>query len=221
MAKFDVVVFDLDGTLIDSAPDIQVALNKFLASVDRSPLSLEAVTGLIGDGSHSLIRKSFKATGAAVDENLLEKHVEAYLCHYEANIADLTTVFPGVELALEQLRSGGFKVALCTNKPMSATRNVLKALKLDSFFDFIAAGDSYPVKKPHPDHISLLLTDMGIAPGNAAYVGDSAYDAEAALGANVTFILIEHGYPANLTEDLKPHAAIGSFETLQPTLSGL
>ena len=184
------LIFDLDGTLIDSAPDLRAALNRLLADRGLSPLSHEAVRGMIGDGAKALVERAF----AAHDRVAGSAELGDFLEDYEANAAVQTAPYPGVEAALTAFQAAGHKMAVCTNKPEQAARNVLAALRLNHFFTAIIGGDR-PHRKPDPRHLAAALAALGESSG--VMIGDHANDQAAAAGLDLPFIHCAWGYGKN------------------------
>lgn len=208
------VCLDLDGTLIDSAPDLASALNRRLVAAGLAPHPLEAVKRMIGDGARMLLTRGFQAAGAPLDEDGLARELEAFIEDYERNALVETRAFEGVAEALEALRAAGFTLAVVTNKPAGATHIVLDALGLDHHFATVAGGDSFPVRKPHPGHLLGALAAIGIAPGDAVMVGDHRNDLLAARDAGVASIYARFGYGEEDHRALGAIASIGGFAEL-------
>jgi phosphoglycolate phosphatase len=182
------VIFDLDGTLIDAAPDLRAALNRVLAEQGQAPLTLEDVHRMIGDGAKILVERAFAERGqVARPENLV-----AFLADYEANAVVETVVYPGVKDALTALWDAGHPLAVCTNKPRAATRIILGALGLDGFFPVVIGGDSTPYRKPDPRHLAAAVEALGVTA--AVMVGDHENDMAAARGLNIPGIFAAWGY---------------------------
>ncbi|WP_290688835.1 MULTISPECIES: phosphoglycolate phosphatase [unclassified Haematobacter] len=184
-----IVVFDLDGTLIDSAADIHSAVNHVLAENSVPPLPLTAVRSFIGEGTRVLMQRVIAAVGA--DPALLEPWHTSFLAEYERNPAVRTTVFPGVREALAQLRERGARLGLCTNKPARATGLLLEALDL-AVFDQVTAGDTLAERKPSP--LPVLHTIDVLGGGEAVFIGDSEIDARAAEAGRIPFGIFTGGY---------------------------
>jgi phosphoglycolate phosphatase len=182
------VIFDLDGTLIDSAPDIGAALNRLLAAQGLEALSAKAVQSMIGDGAKVLVERGFAARGRVAEpENLA-----AFLEDYEANATVETVPYPGIVEALAALRDAGHGLAVCTNKPAEATRIILAGLGLEPFFQAVIGGDSTPYRKPHPGSLAAALAALGAADG--VMIGDHENDMAAARGLNMPAIFAAWGY---------------------------
>jgi phosphoglycolate phosphatase len=184
------MVFDLDGTLVDSAPDIAAAINRMLAGRGHAPLSVPAVASMVGDGVKPLIQRVFAAAGGTPDEAAAHD----YLSDYESNVAVDTTLFDGIPACLEALKAAGFRLAVCTNKPEKATRLLLAALGIADEFDAIGGGDSFAAHKPNPLHLSETVKAAGSIPSRALMVGDHTNDIAAATGCNVPAIFAGWGY---------------------------
>ncbi len=196
------IVFDLDGTLIDSAPDIAAAANRTLAEVGVTPLSLAQARSFVGGGAPIFVERMAAARGLADPAVLLPR----FLHHYEGAVAH-TVIYPGVEDALARLRAGGHRLGLCTNKPVGPTRSVLAHFGWDAMFDIVVGGDSLAVCKPDPAPLLAAFEDLGEGP--CLYVGDSEVDAETAARAGVPFVLFTEGYRKSPVADLQ-HGALFS-----------
>ena len=152
------LIFDLDGTLVDSAPDLRAALNEMLRERGRAPLSPGQVRGMIGDGAAALVSRALAAGGAAAaaDKAALPRFLELY----QANATRLTRPYPGVPETLTALRRAGYRTAICTNKPQRATIGILQGLDLAALFDAVAGGDRFAVRKPDPGHLLGLPAEF-------------------------------------------------------------
>ncbi len=195
-------IFDLDGTLVDSAPDLRAALNRLLAAEGLEPLSLPEVAAMIGDGARALLAKAFAARAAHFNEALLP----GFLDDLEENSAVLTRPYPGMVAALEALSGRGWQHAVCTNKPIAATRALLDALGLAPHFALVLGGDSLAVKKPDPGHVLGILAGLGVAAGEAVMIGDHQNDIRAARGAGVCSVFAAWGYGDGTGADLSAAA---------------
>jgi phosphoglycolate phosphatase len=182
------VVFDLDGTLIDSEPDIRATLNRVLAAEGLAPLPREAVAKMIGDGAKVLLERGFAARGRAFEP----RYLEAFLADYEVNSTVETVPFPGIPAALEALRAAGHRLGVCTNKPENATRGILAGLDIEKYFSAVTGGDSTPFRKPNPAHLAATLAALGAT--EAVMVGDHENDIKAAAGLEIPSIFVTWGY---------------------------
>jgi phosphoglycolate phosphatase len=199
------LVFDLDGTLIDSAPDIHAAANRLLAEEGLASMSLPQVRGMIGRGVPWLMQQLLAASGQPADPARAARMAARYMAGEDA--VHLTGVYPGVLRALTALQDAGHAMAICTNKPMQATEAVLRHLGLRGFFAALVAGDSLPLRKPDPAPLRAAVAALG--GGAAVYVGDHEVDAETAAGAGVPFVLYTEGYRAGPVAGLAARAFAG------------
>lgn len=216
-----VLVCDLDGTLVDSLPDLTEALSNLLRAAGRRALSQAEVRIMVGDGVAVLVERGFAATGAVPPAPDLAAHVVSFIEIYEKNMTARTRPYPGALAALRDLRAAGWRLAVCTNKPEHATRGILSALGFDGLIESVAGGDTYPVKKPDPEHILRLLKDMGATAESAAMLGDSANDVRAGQAAGLPVVAISHGYGATPANELGAERVIGHFDELAEALAAL
>jgi phosphoglycolate phosphatase len=197
------LVFDLDGTLVDSVPDLHAALNEMLRERGRPPLTLPQVKRMVGDGPPAMVARALAATGAG--ETDAGGALARFLEIYEANPVRLTRLYPDVRRTLTELRRRGYGTAICTNKPQRATIAVIDGLGLGDLFDGIAGGDRFPVKKPDPGHLLNLIWGLGARREATVMIGDNENDAAAARAAGVLLVLMRYGYarvdPASLAAD--------------------
>lgn len=192
MQPIQAIVFDLDGTLLDSAPDIGHSLNLMLADLGRPPLDLTIVKSLMGEGTMELCRLALEETGG-VDGDDVYPYVKAFIQHYRKIKPDPSQIYPHTRETLEMLVSRGIKVGLCTNKAESATNNILKQLDLARYFGFVAGGDTFPVHKPDPAHITGVLDALQAANAASVFVGDGPRDVVASFRAGIPCIVVTHG----------------------------
>ena len=183
-------VFDLDGTLVDSAPDIHAALDRLMARRRLPGFARAEVVGMIGDGVRVLLERAHAARGITLDEASFDH----FMTDYEANAAVLTQPFTGIPELLSALQASGWRLAVCTNKPEAAARVLLAGLGLDRHFSALGGGDSFPMRKPDPGHLRATLAAAGAAPDQAVMIGDHATDMLAARGAGVRAIFAGWGY---------------------------
>lgn len=215
---FDVVAFDLDGTLADTSADLAAALNHALQRAGRPAIMLDDVRSMVGHGTRALMRKGLAATGAA-SEALVEASLPDLVDFYASNICRATAAYPGVETALDTLSSRGARLAICTNKPERLTRMLLDALGWARRFDAVIGGDTLPVCKPDPAPLREAIARAG--GGAAAYVGDSITDARTAAAAGVPFIAVAFGFRDRPVEQLGGQAVLDHFDALTATLERL
>lgn len=204
------IVFDLDGTLIDSAPDIHAAANRMLEDFGHAPLTLARVTSFIGNGIPNLVRLVMQERGIpSAEEQIMQARM---LEHYTAHPADLSQPYPGVIDCLQTLRNQGYRLGVCTNKLLEPTLQILQALHLTSFFDVVIGGDTLPVKKPDPAPLLKAFEELEAAA--LLYVGDSEVDAATADAADVPFALFTEGYRKTPVDELPHTATFNHFELL-------
>lgn len=203
------IIFDLDGTLIDSVPDIHAAVNRVFTARGAAGFTRPEVQGFVGRGAPNLIARACAARGLPVTGH--EAILAEFLRVYEA-AHELTQLYPGVLPALEALRGAGFRLGLCTNKPLAPTRAVLAHFGLAPFFGAVIGGDSLAVKKPDP--APLLATLDALGGGEAIFVGDSEVDAETAERAGLPFLLFTEGYRKGPVDTLPHRAAFEDFAAL-------
>ncbi|MFC3125851.1 phosphoglycolate phosphatase [Pseudoroseomonas globiformis] len=184
------VIFDLDGTLVDSRLDICDALNRLMASRLQPSFTLAEVTSFIGDGVPVLLQRAFSARQLEQDPAALSD----FLTEYEAKAAERTRPFPGIIPVLDELRARDWQMMVCTNKPERAARLLLEALGLCPYFSALGGGDSFPIRKPDPRHLLLTLAKTGTSANHAVMVGDHHNDVAAGLAAGCQTIFCRWGY---------------------------
>ncbi|MEL6574959.1 MAG: phosphoglycolate phosphatase [Pseudomonadota bacterium] len=212
-APLRAVVFDLDGTLVDSAPDIAASLNATLVALGRGPLPLPRVLGNVGHGMRHLIARCLADSGGgAEDEALIDRALGLYRAHYAEHLADATRPYPNVPEVLEQLAESGLKLAVCTNKPEGLSQKLLAALDLAPFFPVVVGGDTVAERKPHPAPLLHAIKQLGAAPGDTLFVGDSAPDEGAARAAGARFAFHTEGYAQGPTEDYVAEFRFGRWD---------
>ena len=215
------LVLDLDGTLIDSAPDLRAAANTVLGEAGRPPLDLPTIRRFVGDGVRKLVERAFAATGSALDDAALDRATARYVALYEAAATVLTRPYDGVPETLARLRAAGLKLAVCTNKPAAAAGIVLRELGLAPLIDGLSGGDSVARKKPDPAHVRDALARIGGAPGAAAMVGDNEHDVAAGKAAGLRTIAVTYGYCRVPHAELGADALIARFGDLEGALRRL
>lgn len=216
-----IAVFDLDGTLADTAADLVATLNVILEQEGAPPFPIEEAGDLIGAGGRPLITRGLQAAGRAVDPEHLEVLYRRFLAHYEANICVETRLFPGVVEALDRLEAEGFLLAICTNKFEAHAVRLLEALGIAGRFAAICGRDTFPVFKPDPGHILLTVHAAGGDPRRAVMVGDSRSDVAAAQAAAVPVVAVDFGYTDVPVASLNPDRVISRFEELFGAVTGL
>ncbi|MGH6895794.1 MAG: phosphoglycolate phosphatase [Geminicoccaceae bacterium] len=220
-APLAAVVFDLDGTLADTAADLQAHGNAVLGELGRPGLALADVRLLVGDGARTLLRRGLEASGGIPPGVDLDRLYARFLERYTADPARFSTVHEGVVQMLERFQAQGLRLGVCTNKPQAPTDRLLAALGLDRFFQAIVGGDAVPAKKPDPGHLSAVLERLGAAPARAVMVGDSGHDLLAARALGVPCILVSFGYTPVPARALGADRVIDRFAELPAALASL
>jgi phosphoglycolate phosphatase len=184
------LVFDLDGTLADTVPDLAASLNRVMGRRGFPPFTRAEVAAMVGDGAAALVSRAFAARARPQDPQALGD----FLADYGSNFACDTRAYPGVDAALGRLAATGWRLAVCTNKPQAPAHDLLAALGLDHYFAAIGGGDSFPVRKPDPAHLLATIAAAGGTPARALMAGDHRNDVTAAAGAGIACIFATWGY---------------------------
>jgi phosphoglycolate phosphatase len=209
-----VIAFDLDGTLVDTAPDLIGTLNWLLAEEGVAPLPLDEARPFIGRGARWMIERGYQAAGVMLEAGEVQPLFDRFITRYNAHIADESRPFPGVVEALQALRARGARLAVCTNKLTGLSVNLLDALNLTCLFDAVIGADAAPAAKPDPRHLETAIAAAGGSPTRAILVGDAATDAGAARAARVPLILVSFGYTETPAAELKPDILLHHFDEL-------
>lgn len=216
MKSAPTVVFDLDGTLVDTAIDLMDGLNHVLASEGMEPVDYSDVTTLVGQGARSMIERGFKLRGRPLGEDRLSGLLAIFSERYLANMPGESQPYPGVVAALERFKAAGFRLAVCTNKLEHFARPLLKGIKLDHYFDAIAGGDTFEMRKPDGRHILKTVALAGGEPSACVMIGDSINDILAAQDAAIPSVAVPFGYSDVPVETLNPSRIIAHFDELTP-----
>jgi phosphoglycolate phosphatase len=209
------LVFDLDGTLVDSLADLRAALNEMLRGLARRELSADEVRRMIGDGTHALVQRALHATGDGVD---LENAHQRFLDFYTAAPTRLSRLYPDVAATLSSLTESGARLGICTNKQQAATFAVLEGFNIAKYFDVIVGGDVVSFRKPDPRHLLAALEQLRASPDESVMIGDSENDYAAGRGAGAAVILMRYGYLRVPPETLAPDAWLDRFADIPPAL---
>jgi phosphoglycolate phosphatase len=212
------VVFDLDGTLVETAPDLIAATNHTLSHAGLAPVPPELLRPTISFGAVAMIAKGFAHHGLAPDRPELETHFERFIAYYTANIAATSHAYPGLEDALTALHMRGARLAVCTNKLAGMSRQLLGDLRLFDRFAALAGRDTFPVCKPHPDHLIGAVRMAGGHPGRAIMVGDSTTDIDTAKAAGIPVVAVTFGYTDVPVREQSPDAVIDHYDELVPAI---
>jgi phosphoglycolate phosphatase len=213
------VLFDLDGTLIHSLPDLAAAVNRLLETEGRAPLDDRSVMAMVGDGAGTLVTRAFMATGGMPGPDVAP-YLTRFMADYEPRSAESTKPWPGVIETLAELKSAGLLLAVCTNKPSRATAEVLAALDLARWFDLVVGADDAPAIKPDPAHVTCILDRLGVAAEAAVMVGDSSNDIVSAQRAGVKSVALSFGYCPGPVAELGADWIIDDFRRLSSLLLG-
>ena len=214
------VIFDLDGTLVDTAPDLCAALNHALSNVGRAAVDAATVRHLVGHGARALIERGLEQTGGG-DPALAAQALPAFLDHYAAHIADGSQPYPGAAAALDGLAAAGVRLAICTNKPVALARQLLAALGWSGRFTAVLGGDSLPVRKPDGEHVAATARAAGVALASTVFVGDTTVDVAAARDAGIPVIVVGFGFADHPAAELGADAVIDRFDDLAAAIAGL
>ena len=218
-AQLPILLFDLDGTLVDTAPDLVATLNTILAKHDRAPMTLESVKKLIGDGARALLERGFEATGAPA--NGLDALMADFIDIYVAASTVHSRPYHGVVDALESFAATGYRMAVCTNKPQAPSETILHELDLMRFFDAVVGGDRFPVRKPDAQHLLGALELMDATNHPAIMVGDSCTDVASARNAGMPVIVVSYGYTTVPPVDLGGDILVDFFAEIPDAVNRL
>ena len=215
------ILFDLDGTLVETAPDLMAAHNHVMEKYGYEKKPLEDIRFLAGRGAAVMLLKSIDSQGRLkhkekIDENKHKAMTKDFIDFYAANISNTSKINNGVIKFLDWCKSKKIHLAVCTNKMESLTIKLLKEIKLYDYFDFIAGADTFDYRKPNPQHLTSILEILGVPIEQSIMVGDSETDAEAARAAKIKFILIKGGYTEKNYNQIYNDYLIESFTEIQP-----
>ena len=215
------VVFDLDGTLVDSAPDLHAAAVAMMQALGLPPPSLAETVSDVGNGIPALVARSLDRVAAPEDKGLRAEALQRFAASYEKAPAVLTRPYPGVSEALDALRATGIALGVCTNKPEAMARQVLEKLGLAGFFAELVGGDSLPQRKPDPAPLRRAFARLDAGGGSVLYVGDSEVDSATARAADVPFALFTEGYRKSPVSAIAHDHAFDAFEALPALVARL
>ena len=206
------VLFDLDGTLIDSAPDLRASINILLRQYELGSLSLERVRGMIGNGIKMLVERAFDSCGHPLVGEEVDAGYAAMLDIYSGHLTTFTRPMPGARAAIRLLHAKGFRMGVVTNKQQAATERILDHFALTPFLGAVIGGSPGMNPKPAPDMLLRALDRLGVEPGDAVMVGDSGIDVEAAHNAGLPAVIVLNGYMRSSEEAAKAAVTIASLE---------
>lgn len=210
------LVFDLDGTLVETAPDLLSALNATLIHMHLLPVEMSVIRGLISEGAMVMLRSAIAHQGKDPDAQDLQPYRTFFIDYYSRHIAVDSHLYAGAEQALRELSAKGATLAVCTNKTQKLAEQVLHELEIAACFKSIIGADAVPNRKPHGDHILLTLNAAGGLPAKAIMIGDSPTDEKAARNAGLPFIFVPFGYASEQADQLskKATAVVTHFSDL-------
>lgn len=215
------IVFDLDGTLVDTAPDLVATLNVVFAREGIPPVPYATARNLIGGGARAMIKRGMAAEGRALSPERLEQLFSDFVAYYTDHVADRSLPFPGLVEALDTLGARGHRFAVCTNKFERQSLLLLKLLRLDMRFDAICGQDTFGIPKPDPEFLHRTIAAAGAQPGNAIMIGDSETDVATARSAGIPIIAVDFGYSERPVAEYAPDRVIGHFSQLPDQIAAL
>jgi len=211
----DLLVFDLDGTLIDSKLDLALSVNAVRADASLPPLAHETIYSYVGNGAPVLIRR---ALGPDASDRLAEDGLRYFYSYYREHMLDNTDLYPGVRAALDQLRDMGKQMAILTNKPVRFSQGIIAGLGLAPHFQEVLGGNSLETKKPDPEGLNKLMSQLGIGRARTLMVGDSAVDVETARNAKVLCCGVTYGLQPESFQQHPPDFLVDRFEEILPII---
>jgi len=215
------IVYDLDGTLADTAEDLVATLNWLLGREGLAPLKVETAGSLLGAGARALIKRGFAASGRSLEPEKLEALFADYLSYYGAHIMERTRLYPGVSEALARFEGAGWRQAVCTNKTESLAKLLITKLGIAGRFAFICGQDTFSVGKPDAKPLLGTIAASGGVRERAIMVGDSGTDIKAARAARVPVVAVDFGYADIPVEELEPDRVISHFDELKQACDAL
>ena len=217
--NFDAIVFDLDGTLVDSLPDMTLALNRFLFDEGRRELGVTEVRPLIGRGAPKMIQSAYELTGEAIPDDYLDQAVAGYISYYKEFPTKGSAVYDGVRAVLDDLQNADIKMGVCSNKAFEMVSLILESFDLAKYFCAVTGGDSVAFNKPDGRHILETLKLMNVTSKNVLMVGDTVNDVAAALDAGLPVVAVDYGYSSpdelsSATKVIDTFARVNEFKSL-------
>lgn len=213
------IVFDLDGTLVDTAPDLITSLNHTIATLGLAPVGYEDITHLVGQGAQAMIQRACAMRGHPLDGHDLPPLLQTFIGFYESTMPGQSKPFPGLLPAMDALRRDGFNLAVCTNKLEALANRLLDALNLSQYFDVVTGGDTFTVRKPDPQHLLGTIARAGGDVHRTIMIGDSVNDILAAKNADVASIVVPFGYSDVPIAQLGATRMMTDFEELTPAFA--
>jgi phosphoglycolate phosphatase len=215
------IVFDLDGTLVDTAPDLVATLNVVLGREGLPEIAYAAARNMVGGGARVMIERALAAEGRVLGPAEIERLYRDFIAHYTAHIADRSRPFPGVEEALSTFERAGCRLAVCTNKLEALSVRLLDALSLTHRFAAICGADTFAVAKPDAAILHRTVARAGGRPERAVMIGDSVTDIQVARAAGIAVVAVDFGYTETPVAELGPDRVVGSFAALPEAVFAL
>ncbi len=219
--KYSLIIFDLDGTLAHTAPDLLGTLNRITKPYELSQMGMNEFGQIIGHGAKAMISRAFELNNKALDDETLETLFKSFLEDYSANIANETKLFDGILGAMDSLKKKGYEFALCTNKTESMARLLLNELQVTDYFQSITGGDTFSFRKPDARHLIETASMAGHSISKAIMIGDSATDINAALNANIPSVAVTFGYSDSPIKELGATEIINHFSELEASIESI
>ncbi len=216
-----VIVFDLDGTLVDTAPDLLDSLNYCLETAGMRPVPEAALRHFVGFGGKVMIQRAFAAEGRPLDEDHLQHLLATFLAHYSAHMPGRSAPFPGAVAALDRFQRAGWLMAICTNKYENLSKHLMDALGLGDRFAAICGQDSFAFRKPDPRHLTETVRAAGGSVDRAVMVGDSATDIATARAAGIPVVAVDFGYTDRPVREFDASRVISHFDELSVELAAM
>jgi len=214
------LIFDLDGTLVDSLPDLAEAVNDLMAANGLKPHAERAVASMVGKGVPVLVQKAFAAHGITMEGDALKAQVKTYLGFYEPRATRLTRLFPHAADMVKELAKS-YRLAVCTNKPTAVSREIVDSLGIGKEIDVVVGGDSGVTPKPAPDMLWLVAERLGLPKEEVLMIGDSANDVASARAAGVAVVVVRYGYTDIAPDDLGADDVMDDFRGIPAALEKL
>lgn len=213
----DLLIFDLDGTLIDSKLDLAHTANAMRVHMGMPPIEHARVYSYVGNGAPVLVRR---VLGADATEAQVEEALEFFLEYYREHMLDFTVLYPGVRESLDRLRDAGVRMAVLTNKPVNISRAIVRGLGIGPHFQQVYGGNSFEFKKPHPIGVETLIAECGVAPERTMMVGDSSVDIQTARNAHVKSCGVTYGFQPETLHAVPPDLLVDRMEELADWVIG-
>ena len=215
------LVLDLDGTLADTNRDLVPVLNRVIGAEGLQPVAFADIGHIVGLGAKKMIERAYEFRGVPLGNAKLDQLFDAFLSDYEQNMAVNTVLYDGVEGALERFANAGWQLAICTNKQEAMARKLVAELGVADYFAAITGGNTFPVRKPDPRHLTGTVQQAGGNPARTVMVGDSITDISAARAASIPVVAVDFGYSDKPIREYSPDHVISHYDELWETVAGI